>query len=105
MCIIEVYVIIPKRLKEDLTMFGLGKGIEKDKKGQPEFLFDLEKELKTNPDHCKEIVSGIQENSKFIKNYLAKGAPKEEFTKLSVILYGYVAFLKVLTRAVERRKS
>jgi hypothetical protein len=87
-------------------MFGLRKETETDKKGpQMEFLFDLEKELKTNPDHCKELVRGVQENCRFIKDYLGKGAPKDEFTKLSVILYGYVAFLKVLTRAVERKKS
>lgn len=80
-------------------MFGLGKDT-----GDAEFIFDLEKELKSDPDRYQEIVSTVEERTAFIKDLMRKGEKKESYDQLVIILQGYVALLKVLSRIVDKKK-
>lgn len=76
-------------------MFGLEN--QKKKQEQEEFVFELEKELKTKKKHG-EIKKRIEERLQKIKNILRTGEEKEDFDKYGIILYGYASFLKVMSR-------
>lgn len=79
-------------------MFGLDKGKGSD---ESEFLFDLEREVE-DVERYKEIVNTIDQRTSVIKELLRKGEKKEAFAKLAMILQGYVAVLKVLSRVVSK---
>lgn len=74
-------------------MFGLEK-----KKNKPVFVFDLEKEI--SDEHKQdEMKKKVEQHIHQIKDQLRKGANAEEFEKLGILLHGYSALLKILTRA------
>lgn len=76
-------------------MFGLED--QKKKKKTEEFVFDLENELKNNKKHQtlkKKVEGRIQK----IKDALRSGENKDEFDKFGVLLHGYTALLKVMSR-------
>ncbi|QLH36270.1 MAG: DUF5398 family protein [Parachlamydiaceae bacterium] len=75
-------------------MFGLEK--QKNKKAD-EFIFELEKELKTFKTH-QEYKKKIEERIQDIRAVLRKGENKEEFDKFGVLLHGYTSLLKVMSR-------
>ena len=78
-------------------MFGL------EKKGKALFEFDLEKELKSNPPKIRELLKKIEENTQEIKNTLRQGAGSEDFDNLGVLLHGYAALHKVLTKVSNKK--
>ena len=78
-------------------MFGL------EKKGKALFEFDLEKELKENPSKAKEVLKTVEQRIQTIKNTLRQGAGSEDFDKLGVLLHGYAALLKVLTKIANKK--
>jgi len=78
-------------------MFGL------EKKGKALFEFDLEKELKENPSKAKEVLKTVEKRITDIKNTLRQGAGSEDFDKLGVLLHGYAALLKVLTKIANKK--
>ncbi|MGC1877758.1 MAG: DUF5398 family protein [Rhabdochlamydiaceae bacterium] len=73
-------------------MFGL------EKKGKPLFEFDLEKELKSNPSKAKDLLKTVDGRIQEIKNILRQGAESEDFDKFGILLHGYAALQKVLTK-------
>jgi hypothetical protein len=77
-------------------MFGL-EDQKKKKKQDSEFFFDLEKDLKTAKKN-KEIRNKITERIQQIKETLRGGAEKDEFEHYGVLLYGYTALQKVVSR-------
>jgi hypothetical protein len=78
-------------------MFGL------EKKGKGLFEFDLEKDLKANPSKAKEMLKTIETRIGEIKNSLRQGAGSEDFDKLGVLLHGYAALQKVLTKIANKK--
>lgn len=79
-------------------MFGLEN--QKKKKG-PEFVFDLEKELGANAAN-KEMKRKIENRIQEIKEVLRSGDSKEEFDQFGILLHGYTALLKVISRIVQK---
>lgn len=74
-------------------MFGLESGNKKKK--SEEFIFDLEKDLKT--DRAK-IKKDVEERILQVKNILRSGDNKEEFDQMGVLLHGYTSLLRVISR-------
>ena len=74
-----------------------------EKKGKALFEFDLEKELKENPSKAKEVLKTVEKRITDIKNTLRQGAGSEDFDKLGVLLHGYAALLKVLTKIANKK--
>jgi hypothetical protein len=73
-------------------MFGL------EKKGKALFEFDLEKELKSNPSKAKELIKTVESQIQEIKNILRQGTESEDFDKFGMLLHGYAALQKILTK-------
>lgn len=75
-------------------MFGLE---DQKKKKADDFIFELEKELKSgkkNQDLKKKVEGRIQK----IKEILRSGENKEEFDQFGLLLHGYTSLLKVMAR-------
>lgn len=73
-------------------MFGL------EKSPQEKFDFDLEIDLKENPQKAKELFNKIESNIKKIKQKLKSGGSKEDLNQLGKMFDGYTALLKVLKK-------
>jgi len=78
-------------------MFGL------EKKGKALFEFDLEKELKSNPSKAKDLLKSIENQIQEIKNTLRQGTESEDFDKFGILLHGYAALQKVLTKLANKK--
>lgn len=76
-------------------MFGL-EG-QKKKKRVEEFVFELEKELKA-PQTRQEIKSRVEKRIQKVKAHLRSGEEQEEFDRFGLLLHGYTALLKVMSR-------
>jgi hypothetical protein len=75
-------------------------GLEKNKRQL--FEFDLEKDLKNNPSKKKEILKQIETRIQEIKNTLRSGSGSEDYDKLGVLLHGYAALQKVITKIAKK---
>jgi len=73
-------------------MFGL------EKSPREKFDFDLEIDLKDNPQKAKELFNKIEATIKKIKQKLKSGGSKDDLNKLGHLLEGYIALLKVLKK-------
>ncbi|MBI5346868.1 MAG: DUF5398 family protein [Chlamydiae bacterium] len=73
-------------------------GLEKNKN---KFNFDLEVELKENPEKAKEIFAKIENYIKELKNLIKKGGKKEELDQWGVLLNGYLSLQKVLNKSIK----
>jgi len=78
-------------------MYGL------EKKGRTLFEFDLEKELKTNPTKIRELLKSVEGRIQEIKNALRQGTGSEDFDKFGILLHGYAALQRVLTRIANKK--
>ena len=76
-------------------MFGLEK--QKKKTKIEEFVFDLEKDLKTGKKY-RELKKRVEERIQSIKELLRTGENKEDFDKYGALLHGYTSLLKVIMR-------
>lgn len=74
-------------------MYGL------EKKPGEKFSFDLEKEIKGNPSHAKEILENVEKKILEIKDILRKGANEKDFNNLGILLQSYASLQKVLKKA------
>lgn len=79
-------------------------GLEKKKKEESSFLFDLEKSL-NDGDKKMVLVQLIEKRITKIKETLQKGSSKEIFNSLGVLLNGYHALAIVLSRASKPQKN
>jgi len=77
-------------------MYGLG---EKEKREK--FAFDLEKRIKEEPEHLKELLEKAEKRIAEIKKHLREGASEKDFDRLGVLLHGYAALQKVLKRTAK----
>lgn len=82
-------------------MFGLSDS--KKKKGKAPF--DLEMEIKKNPQKYHDLRNHAIDRMHVIKNMLLAGEKKENFNELGSILHGYVSLLKILGKVYERKSS
>ena len=76
-------------------MFGLED--QKKKKISQEFIFELEKELKTEKMHT-EIKKKVEARIQKIKEILRSGENKSDFDKFGAVLHGYTSLLKIMAR-------
>ena len=80
-------------------MFGL------EKKGKALFEFDLEKELKEQSrKNQKSFSKQLKDTSKRLKTLCGK-ARSEDFDKYGILLHGYAALQRVLTRIANKNKN
>ncbi|MBY0529682.1 MAG: DUF5398 domain-containing protein [Rhabdochlamydiaceae bacterium] len=78
-------------------MFGL------EKKGKELFEFDLEKQFKDTPTKLRDTQKHVEEKTTAVKALLRQGANSSEFDQLGVLLHGYAALQKVLTRIAKKK--
>jgi len=74
-------------------MFGL------EKSPKEKFDFDLEIDIKDNPQKANELFDNIKSNINKIKQKLKKGGSNDELNKLGTLLQGYIALEKVLKKS------
>lgn len=77
-------------------MFGLE---EKDKKEK--LFFDLEKRLKKEPKHGKELLEKAEKKILEIKKLLREGSNEKDFDHLGTLLHGYASLQKVLKKVMK----
>lgn len=73
-------------------MFGL------EKKEQEKFAFDLEKEVKAQPDHGKKYIEKATARAAEIQKLLREGTGGAQFDELDILLHGYNALQKTLKK-------
>lgn len=78
-------------------MYGL------EKKPKHVFEFDLEKDLKKDPSKARELIKATEAKINAIKTQLRDGAKGPELDQLGVLLHGYTALQKVLTRLTNKK--
>ena len=78
-------------------MFGLEKG-----KGKELMEFELETELREDPKKAKEKLAHVEAKISEIKTKLREGSEGKGFEQLGVLLHGYTALQRVLTRVVKQ---
>lgn len=78
-------------------MYGLEDKEKKEKREK--FAFDLERRLKNEPSHLKELLEKAEKRIAAIKKSLREGANEKDFDQLGVLLHGYVALQKVLKKS------
>ena len=76
-------------------------GLEKKERGL--FEFDLEKELRGDPAKGKALLKKIEERIHEIKGALRGGAASENFDNLGLLLHGYAALQKVITKVINKK--
>ena len=79
-------------------MFGL------EKKSHEFFEFDLEKEIKKSPEKGREILKLVETRIQEIKQILRQGAASDEFDRYGVLLQGFAALQKVITKTMNTKK-
>jgi len=78
-------------------MFGL------EKKKQEPFTFDLEEEILKDPDKKKEYLETAKKKAEEIKAKMRKGEGSEDFDKMGILLHGYTALNKVLSKVTKTK--
>lgn len=78
-------------------MYGL------EKKPKHVFEFDLEKDLKKDPSKARELLKTTEKKIHEIKTQLREGAKGPELDQLGVLLHGYTALQKVLSRLANKK--
>lgn len=74
-------------------------GLEDSDKNKNLFEFDLEKDIKNDAKKKKEIQKNVTEKITELKKILREGSSDmEEFEKYGVLLRGYAALQKVMSR-------
>jgi len=75
-------------------MYGL-----EEKEKREKFAFDLEKRIKNEPQHLKELLEKAEKRIAEIKKLLREGSNEKDFDRLGILLHGYAALQKVLKKA------
>jgi hypothetical protein len=75
-------------------MYGL-----EEKERREKFTFDLERRIKNEPQHLKELLAKAEKRMAEIKKLLREGANEKDFDRLGILLHGYAALQKVLKKA------
>jgi hypothetical protein len=78
-------------------MYGL------EKKPKAPFEFDLEKDLKADPNKTRQLLKAVDERIHEIKGLLREGTATENFDNFGVLLHGYAALQKVLNKVANKK--
>lgn len=78
-------------------MYGL------EQKPKATFEFDLEKDLKKDPNKVRDILKKTEAKIQEIKGLLREGSKGEDFDKLGTLLHGYTALQKVLNKLAKQK--
>lgn len=78
-------------------MFGL------EKKPRAPFEFDLEQELRKDPAKARELLKTVETKIQEIKGILRQGAESKDFDSYGILLHGYAALQKVLTKIASQK--
>jgi hypothetical protein len=78
-------------------MYGL------EKKPLKTFEFDLEKDLKKDPNKVQALLKSTESKINEIKGQLREGRKGPELDNLGVLLHGYTALQKVLNRLSNKK--
>ena len=78
-------------------MYGL------EKKPKHAFEFDLEKDLKKDPNKARELLKTAEDKIQKIKAELREGAKGPELDQLGALMHGYTALQKVLSRITNKK--
>ncbi len=78
-------------------------GLEKQPKGP--FEFDLEKDLKKDPNLAKNMLKMIDGKIGEIKEILRKGGTTQDMDECGTILQAYVSTKKVIERSLRKNKN
>jgi len=78
-------------------MYGL------EKKPKHVFEFDLEKDLKKDPNKARDLLKTAETKIHEIKALLREGVKGPELDELGALLHGYTALQKVLNRLVNKK--
>ncbi len=78
-------------------MYGL------EKKPKHVFEFDLEKDLKKDPNKARELLKVTEDKIQKIKAELREGAKGPELDQLGALMHGYTALQKVLSRLANKK--
>jgi hypothetical protein len=78
-------------------MYGL------EKKPLKVFEFDLEKDLKKDPNKVRELLKTTEAKINEIKGQLRAGSKGPDLDNLGVLLHGYTALQKVLNRLANKK--
>jgi hypothetical protein len=73
-------------------MFGL------EKKPKARFEFDLEKDLKSDPQKLTALIKTVDGKVNDIKQILRQGGSSASFDQFGILLHGYAALQRVLNR-------
>lgn len=74
-------------------MYGL------EKNPREKFHFDIEVELKDNPQKTKKLFEKIEKNIHELKDKIRKGGKPKDLDDLGLLLHGYTALQKVLKKS------
>lgn len=69
------------------------------------FEFDLESDIKKDPNKKKEYLDLAEENIQTLKTILRDGIGMDHFDDYGILLQGYTALQKVLNRASSNRQG
>lgn len=83
-------------------MFGMEKKAE-DKGKSKEMVFDLEKDITSDPANYDAIKTKAKDRIQKLKTVLRSGADKENFDKYGILLHGYVSFKKIIERVHKKK--
>ena len=73
--------------------------LKKEKTPEMEpFAFELEKQIKTNPNRKKELLANAEKKILEIKKSLREGVKESEYDSFNILLNGYTALQKVLKK-------
>lgn len=76
-------------------MYGL------EKKEPEQFAFDLEEEIKNDPDKGEKYIQIAEQGTEEIKKIMRSGQNEKDFDKLGRLLHGYKALRKVLNKVAK----
>ena len=76
-------------------------GLEKEEK-KKKFDFDLEEEIKKDPNRGKDLLQKAEKRIEELKKKLREGTQEEEYEQLGILLHAYSALKRVLKRMLRR---
>jgi hypothetical protein len=76
-------------------------GLQKENKAI--FEFDLEKEIRADLAKGRTLLATVERDIQKLKEVMRKGTPSEEFEEFGVLLHGFTAAQRVLTRIINKK--
>ena len=78
-------------------MYGL------EKKGKEPFFFDLEEEIVKDPNKGKQYLDIAKKREEDLKARMRKGDQSDDFDQMGILLQGYKALDKILSKVIKQK--